>query len=96
MKAPDGTLGETLQNSCKNLKVFLVDERSLIGATAMGWMEFMCCYSVASQTGSTRSWRGLPVVVFLGDDVQLPPVADSLVYKPNGNANATMHGGLVW
>ena len=54
MKAPDGTLGETLQNSCKNLKVLLVDERSLIGATAMGWMEFMCCYSVASQTGRTR------------------------------------------
>jgi hypothetical protein len=61
------------------LKVLLVDERSLIGCTNLGWMEFMC----KSGTGvESKSWGGLPVVVVvLGDDVQLPPVLDYPVYK---------------
>jgi hypothetical protein len=42
-KAPDGTVGETLQKNCQGLKVLLVDERSLIGCTNLGWMEFMWC-----------------------------------------------------
>jgi hypothetical protein len=42
MKPPEGTLGEKLQQNCEGLKVVLVDERSMIGATTLGWMEFMC------------------------------------------------------
>ena len=96
MKAPEGKLGETLQESCKNLKVLLVDERSLIWATTLGWMEFMCSYGVGSHTGSTRSWGGLPVVIFLGDDVQLPPVCDFPVFSTKGKTQAAIHGALVW
>jgi hypothetical protein len=59
------------KKNCQGLKVLLVDERSLIGCTNLGWMEFMC----KSGTGvESKSCGGLPVVVFLGDDVQLPPV----------------------
>jgi hypothetical protein len=39
MKPPEGTLGEKLQQNCEGLKVLLVDERSMIGATTLGWME---------------------------------------------------------
>lgn len=39
---------------------------------------------------------GLPVVIFLGDDVQLPPVLDTPVYKANSKSPAGMHGALVW
>jgi hypothetical protein len=46
MKPPEGTLGEKLQQNCEGLKVLLVDERSMIGATTLGWMEFMCRYGV--------------------------------------------------
>jgi hypothetical protein len=75
------------------LKVLLVDERSLIGCTNLGWMEFMC----KSGTGvESKSWGGLPVVVCLGDDVQLPPVLDCPVYKCNAKSQASMHGSLVW
>jgi hypothetical protein len=42
------------------------------------------------------SWGGLPVVVFFGDDVQLPPVLDSPVYNSSGKCPASMHGVLVW
>ena len=79
MKPPDGAASSILQNNCANLKTLLVDERSLIGANTLGWMEFMCRHGVAAHTGSSESWGGLPVVVFLGDDVQLPPVLDTPV-----------------
>ena len=38
----------------------------------------------------------LSVVVFFGDDVQLPPVLDCPVYKNNSKSPASMHGSLVW
>ena len=41
-KVPDGNTGEILQKNCEGLQVLLVDERSLIGCSNLGWMEFMC------------------------------------------------------
>ena len=38
----------------------------------------------------------LPVVIFFGDDVQLPPVLDSPVYNSSSKLPAAMHGVLVW
>ena len=39
---------------------------------------------------------GLPIVVFFGDDVQLPPVLDSPLYNSNSKCPAALHGVLVW
>ena len=96
MQVPEGSIGESLQKNCEGLKVLLVDERSLIGSTTLGWMEFMCRCGVKHGKNMTESWGGLPVVVFLGDDVQLPPVLDSPVYNCSGKCPASMHGVLVW
>jgi predicted deacylase len=46
MKPHERTLGEKLQQNCEGLKVLLIDEKSMIGATTLGWMEFMCRYGV--------------------------------------------------
>ena len=40
MKAPDGSLAESLQENCSGLYALLVNERSLIGSTTLGWMYF--------------------------------------------------------
>ena len=96
MTPPQGTLSEALQENCDGLKVLLVDERSLIGATTLGWMEFMCRYGVNGGNNSDQSWGGVPVVVFVGDDVQLPPVLDYPVYNNKGTFPAALHGSLVW
>ena len=93
MTAPKGNTGESLQNNCEDLKVLLVDERSLIGCTTLGWMEFLCSFGMKC---TDSSWGGLPVVVFFGDDVQLPPVLDSPLYNPNTKCPAGIHGTLVW
>lgn len=94
MYAPDGSLGKTLQDNCSNLHAILVDERSLIGSTTLGWMEF---HSRCGTGISDKSWGGIPVVVFLGDDVQLLPVRDLPVnITPKNKSPASMHGHLVW
>jgi hypothetical protein len=79
MKAP----GESLQNNCEGLKVILVDERSLIDSTTLGWMEFICRCGVRHGHNAAASWGGLPIVVFFGDDVHLPPI----LYSPVGNSS---------
>ena len=94
MIPPDGSLGENLQKSCQGLHALLIDERSMIGCTTLGWMEYQCHYAVKEK--SELSWGGIPVVVFLGDDVQLPPVCDSPVYNCQLQNPAAMHGVLVW
>ena len=61
MRAPDGSLGENLQTNCSGLHAILVDERSLIGSTTLGWMDFHC----RCGTGILdQTWGGIPVVVF--------------------------------
>jgi predicted deacylase len=61
-----GALGEKLRKNCQGLKVLLVDERSLIGATTLGWVEFMCRYGVEEGQNFDKTWGGLPVVIFFG------------------------------
>jgi hypothetical protein len=96
MIPPDGCIGASLQRNCESLVALLVDERSLVGSTTLGWMEFLCSYGIDKGSKSKTSWGGLPVVVFLGDDVQLPPVCDSPVYRCKSTIPAAMHGALVW
>ena len=69
MISPDGSLGENLQKSCQGLQALLIDERSMTGCTTLGWMEYQCHYAIKEK--SELSLDGIPVVVFLGDDVQL-------------------------
>lgn len=37
MKAPEGSIGKSLQENFSDLHALLVDERSPIGSTTLGW-----------------------------------------------------------
>ena len=93
MSVPNGAMGIQLQENCQGLVALLVDERSMVGCMTLGWMEFHCRYALNS---TNISWGGLPVVAFLGDDVQLPPVCDSPVYYCSSKIPAALHGAIVW
>jgi hypothetical protein len=56
----------------------------------------MCRYGVQNGENFDQSWGGLPVVIFLGDDVQLSPVLDSPVYNSSCKLLAALHGVLIW
>ena len=92
MTAPVGTTAEKLQKNCEGLVCLLVDERSLVGCNLLGWMEYHCQCGMKTD----KPWGDLPVVVFLGDDIQLPPVCDSPVYRCNSSKPASMRGALLW
>ena len=96
MKPPDGSIGATLQENCTGLRALIVDERSRVGSTTFGWMEYTCSQGMAAQLDQSVSWGGLPVVVVLGDEVQLPPVLDSPVYKNSSKSPAAIHRVLIW
>lgn len=88
MKATEGSIGESLQENFSDLHVLLFDERLLIGSTTLGWLEF---HSRCGTGISDQSWGGIPVVVFLGDDVQLPPVLGNPVYHSKNTSPASTY-----
>ena len=67
----------------------------MIGATTLGWMEFMFSYGVKNGENIYQSWGDLPVVIFLGDDVQLSPVLHSPVYSSSCKLPVALHCVLV-
>ena len=96
LSVPSGPVLEKIQKKCKNLKVLVGDERSMFGRTTMGWMEQHARYAISRGANAEELWGGIPVVVFMGDDVQLPPVCDTPVYIPDCRSAPSNHGRLVW
>lgn len=87
---------EKIQQKCKNLKALIGDERSMFGRTTMGWMEQHAHYTVNRGASADKLWGGIPVVVFMEDNVQLPPVCEIPVYIPDCRSAPSNHGRLVW
>lgn len=75
-----------LQNFFFLITVLSLNERSLIGSTILVWIEIRSRYSTGI---SDKSLRGFHIVVFLGDDVHLPPVLDNIVYHSKNKSKAT-------
>ena len=96
LTVPTGPLLEKIQKKCENLKVLVGDERSMFGRTTMGWMEQHARYAVNKGANADELWGGIPVAVFMGDDVQLPPVCDTPVYTSDCRSAPSNHGRLVW
>ena len=62
----------------------------------MGWMEQHARYAINKGANADQLWGGIPVVVFMEDDVQLPPVCDTPVYISDCRSAPSNHGRLVW
>ena len=96
LTVPSGSVLEKLQSRCENLKVLVGDERSMFGPITMGWMEQHTRYAINRGANADKLWGGIPVVVLIGDDVQLPPVCDTSVYIQHKRSAPSNHGRLVW
>lgn len=75
-----------------HFNVLPLDVRSLIGSTTLVWIEIRSRYSTGI---SDKSLRGFHIVVFLGDDVHLPPVLDNIVYHSKNKSKATYMESLA-
>ena len=70
---------EKMKNMIKNLYTtvaLIIDERSMISQKVLGAAERNIAMAAHSGTHSNEDWGGIPVVIMLGDDMQLPPVIE--------------------
>ena len=68
----------------------------MFGQTTLGWMEQHTRYAVNRGANADELWGAIPVVVLMGDDVQLLPVCDTPVYIDHSRSAPSNHGRLVW
>jgi len=54
----------------------IVDERSMVSALLLGTMEDYCKQAAFKGTNDTLKWGGLPIVILVGDNYQLPPIEE--------------------
>ena len=58
----------------QRLLMLIGDERSLLGAGLLGIIESTCRQTAHNATNTDKPWGGIPVVILMGDDGQLPSV----------------------
>src|SRR5687767_9954187 len=86
--------GKALQNlmaKLENTVALIVDERSMLSSFVLGTMEAYCRQAMFKGTRSKLSWGGLPIVILVGDNHQLPSIQEGAFYcleprtKQSGN-----------
>ena len=65
---------KSLMSKLEDTIALIVDERSMISALLLGTMEAYCRQAAFKGTKPHISWGGLPIVILVGDDYQLPPI----------------------
>ena len=58
----------------------IVDERSMVSSLMLGTMEAYCRQAAFNGTNRHLKWGGLPIVILVGDDYQLPPIDEGAFY----------------
>lgn len=64
---------EKMRNTLRRTLVIIIDERSMLTADVVGAAERNTSKSAHGGTHDDEDWGGVPVVIFVGDDYQLPP-----------------------
>ena len=70
-----------LLNKLRHTIVLIIDERSLLSASLLGLLEQHCRECANLGTRQTDSWGGIPIVILVGDDYQLPSVEPGAFYS---------------
>ena len=76
-----------LMSKLEDTIALIVDERSMVSALLLGTMEAYCRQAAFKGTKSPLSWGGLPIVVLVGDDYQLPPIDEGAFYCQEKRTN---------
>ena len=71
----------------------IVDERSMVSAQVMGMMEQHSRQAAFNGQNSQLDWGGIPIILVIGDDYQLPSIDEGSFYcfgnRPNKKHSAT-------
>jgi hypothetical protein len=76
-KIQDGLTGSQLKELLlqnKDLVMLVFDERSLVSSKLLARCHYNICHTVYGGTNSTKDWGNIPILLFVGDDYQIPSV----------------------
>ena len=65
---------KALMEKLEDTFALIVDERSMVSSLILGTMESFCRQAAFNGTNRHLKWGGLPIVILVGDDYQLPPI----------------------
>ena len=71
---------KTLVAKLRDAVALIVDERSMVSALLLGTMEDYCRQAAFKGTNTDLRWGGLPMVILVGDDYQLPSIDEGAFY----------------
>ena len=64
----------------RNTLIIIIDERSMLDATVLGLIKsYMQQYAHAGRNPN-HPWGGIPIIILVGDDYQLPPILQGAFY----------------
>ena len=78
-----------LISNLKHIVVLIIDERSMVSSTLLSRVESNIRQTAYCGINSEITWAGIPVIIMLGDDYQLPPVGNGII---NGFWEMNMKG----
>lgn len=68
---------EKLKKALLRTLVLIIDERSMVSSDTLGAAEKNTATTAHGGTHQDEDWGGIPVVILVGDDYQIPPVETS-------------------
>ena len=71
---------KTLMTKLEDTIALIVDERSMVSALLLGTMEAYCRQAAFKGGNHHLDWGGLPIVILVGDDYQLPPIDEGAFF----------------
>ena len=71
----------------------IIDERSMVSARVLGMMEQYSRQAASNGKNSNLSWGGIPIILLIGDDYQLPSIDEGSFFcfgnRPNRRRSAS-------
>ena len=70
-----------LSEKCSRMICLVIDERSLVEANKFGCVEYFMTQCAHRGINRNKSWGGIPVVILVGDDYQIPAIGYGAIYS---------------
>jgi hypothetical protein len=84
---------KSLMQELTDTVAIIVDERSMVSAKVLGMMEQYSRQAAFNGQNDQQDWGGIPIILVIGDDYQLPSIDEGSFYcfgnRPNKKHSAT-------